>query len=60
MEYEFHYDRIYILLFKKTKTKLFVLKVMNENHKNFLIKYLENKKSVNKRDLYYKYGRIKV
>lgn len=54
-DYEFINNRIYIYMLKKTKLKIYVMKVLNENHKKFLVKYLANKKTVNKKDLYYKY-----
>ena len=55
MNYYFFKNRIYITLLKKTRIKLYVVKVLSEKHKTFLINYLKNKTTCNKKDLYYKF-----
>lgn len=43
------------IIFYKKQNKYFSVKILNENHLEFILNYTENKKHVNKKDLYYKY-----
>ena len=47
------------IVFYKKQNKFFTIKILNDNHLKFILDYTKNKKTVNKKDLYYKFNSFK-